>query len=74
MATAKKFPTVVNGVKVDDLFTTIDAIKTTPAIAKFNFRIRNQWDSGSRNRSTVENFSGATQELVAPQALCAGGR
>ena len=63
MATAKNFPTVVNGVVVDDLFTTIDAIKATPAIAKFNFRIRNQWESGSRNHSTVDDFYGATQEL-----------
>jgi uncharacterized OsmC-like protein len=67
MATAKKFSTVVNGVMVDDLFMTIDAIKATPAIAKFNFRIRNQWESGSRNRSTVANFSGAMQELSHPK-------
>lgn len=67
MATAKKFSTVINGVMVDDLFTTIDAIKATPAIAKFNFRVRNQWESGSRNHSTVDNFSGATQELLHPK-------
>jgi uncharacterized OsmC-like protein len=67
MATAKRFSTVINGVMVDDLFTTIDAIKATPAIAKFKFRIRNQWESGSRNHSTVDNFYGATQELSHPK-------
>jgi uncharacterized OsmC-like protein len=67
MATAKKFSTVINGVMVDDLFTTIDAIKDTPAIAKFNFRIRNQWEDGSRNQSTVDAFYGATQNLSRTQ-------
>jgi uncharacterized OsmC-like protein len=67
MATAKKFSTIINGVMVDDLFTTIDAIKATPAIAKFNFRIRNQWEGGSRNHSTVDKFYGATQELSHPK-------
>ncbi|HKW17223.1 MAG TPA: OsmC family protein [Terriglobales bacterium] len=67
MATAKKFSTVINGVMVADLFSTIDAIKTTPAIAKFNFRIRNQWEGGSHNRSTVDNFYGAAQQLSHPK-------
>ena len=67
MATAKKFSTIINGVMVDDLFATIDAIKATPAVAKFNFRIQNQWDSGSQNRSTVGRFYGATQDLSHPK-------
>jgi uncharacterized OsmC-like protein len=67
MATAKKFSTVINGVMVDDLFTTIDAIKATPAIAKFNFRIRNQWEGGSQNCSTIDKFYGATQNLSHPK-------
>ncbi|HYK37506.1 OsmC family protein [Alloacidobacterium sp.] len=62
MATATKLSTVVNGVMVDDLFATIQAVKVTPAIAKFKFRARNQWESGSRNRSTVDDFYGAAQE------------
>src|SRR5206468_2254214 len=63
------FSTVINGVMVDELFTTVDAIKATPAIAKFNFRIRNQWDGGSQNRSTVDTFYGATQDLSHPKAF-----
>lgn len=69
MATARKFSTVVNGVMVDDLFTTIDAIKATPTLAKFKFRIRNQWEGGSENCSTVETFSGANQSLSHPKAF-----
>ena len=54
--------TKVNGVPVDDLSATVDAIKATPAIAKFNFRIRNQWLDAARNNSTVNTFHGAGQE------------
>jgi hypothetical protein len=32
----------VNGVNVDELFGTIDAVKNTPVIAKFKFRAENQ--------------------------------
>jgi uncharacterized OsmC-like protein len=63
MATAQKLPKVVNGVNVDDLYATVDAIKKTPTIAKFNFRIRNEWDQASRNCSTVGAFYGAGQEV-----------
>lgn len=64
MATAKQFSTIINGVMVDDIFTTIDAIKATPAIAKFKFRIRNQWEGAARNSSTVSTFEGACQQLL----------
>lgn len=62
MATAQKLSPLVNGVNVNDLFTTIDAIKAAPAIAKFKFRIRNQWQGASQNRSIVSEFYGAGQE------------
>ena len=62
MATAQKLATVINGVKVDDLFSTIEAIKSTPAIATFKFRVHNQWTGASQNKSTVDTFYGASQE------------
>jgi len=63
MATATKFSTVVNGVMVDDLVATIDAVKATPAIAKFKFGLRNRWVNGSQTASTVKGFQGALQQL-----------
>ena len=63
MATATKFSTIVNGVMVDDLFATIDAVKATPAIAKFKFSVRNRWDNGSHTASKVDAFQGALQQL-----------
>ncbi len=66
MPVAQQSSTLVNGVAVDKLFATIDAAKAKPSIAKFKFRIRNQWQKGSRNCSTVSTFSGADQELSHP--------
>jgi uncharacterized OsmC-like protein len=52
----------VNGIKVDDLFATIEAIKKNPEIAKFKFRATNKWDDGTHNRATVKDFYGALKE------------
>ena len=67
VATAKMLAKTVNGVAVDDLFNTIDAIKATPAIAKFKFRIRNQWVDAGQNCSTADTFYGAGQEQSRPK-------
>ena len=67
MATARKFSTVVNGVMVDDLVDTIEAVKATPAIAKFKFSVKNEWQGGSRNCSTARSFYGATQSQSHPK-------
>jgi uncharacterized OsmC-like protein len=55
----KKEATIVNGVNVQELFGTVDAIKGTPEIAKFNFRARNRWVNGGHNQTTIDDFSGA---------------
>jgi uncharacterized OsmC-like protein len=49
----------VNGVDVDKLFETIDAIKTTPVIATFKFKANNKWLKGGHNRTYINNFYGA---------------
>ena len=61
MAIAKTAAKTVNGVAVDDLLTTIAAIEATPSIAKFKFRLRNRWNDGAQNQSTVDTFYGAGQ-------------
>ena len=53
---------VVNGLNVDQLFSTIDLIKQKPEIAKFKFRATNKWVRGTHNRATVKDFYGAQQE------------
>lgn len=53
---------MINGVKVDELFGTIDAVKKAPVIATFRFRAENQWQDGGHNRTTLKNFYGTQQE------------
>ncbi len=60
---AKPAGNIVNGVDVGELFQTIDAIKATPGIAAFKFRINNQWLDGGHNRSTCHGFYGAQSEV-----------
>ena len=54
-------PNVVNGVNVDELFGTIDAVKSAPVIAKFKFKADNQWMGGGHNRTTIKHFYGTQQ-------------
>lgn len=51
-----------NGVDVTALFATIDAVKATPAIADFQFRVSNAWMGGDHNRTTITGFRGACGE------------
>lgn len=52
----------VNGVDMDRLQGTIEAIKGTPTIADFKFRASNNWVNGAQNVSEIKSFFGACQE------------
>ncbi len=52
----------INGVEVMALFETIEAIRRTPGLAYFTFRIRNRWLDGGRNCSTINGLYGAGSE------------
>lgn len=53
-----------NGVDIEALFTTLDAVKSNPQIAQFQFRATNRWVSGTNSRSTIHGFYGALQEMA----------
>ncbi|MDY0038783.1 MAG: OsmC family protein [Desulforhabdus sp.] len=53
---------IVNGIKVDELFDTIEGIKENPDIAKFQFRATNEWLDGTHCRASVRDFYGALKE------------
>ena len=55
---------VRNGVDTATLFATLDAVKATPEIAKFQFRATNRWVSGTHNQTTIHGFYGAMQEMA----------
>jgi uncharacterized OsmC-like protein len=55
---------VRNGVDTAALFATLDAVKATPEIAKFQFRASNRWVKGTHSQSTIHGFYGAMQEMA----------
>jgi uncharacterized OsmC-like protein len=56
---------MVNGVAVDKLFESVDALRSMPKLASFKFRLSNQWIDGGHNRSTIKNFYGLSEEQTA---------
>jgi uncharacterized OsmC-like protein len=48
-----------NGLNLEQMVQTIDALKANPSLAEFEFRAKNQWISGGENRSTIQGFYGA---------------
>lgn len=53
---------ILNGVNVDRLLGTIEAIEKQPELAGFRFRADNRWLDGGHNRSTIKDFYGACRE------------
>lgn len=63
MTTATRAPREPrNGVNTPVLLATINAVKETPALAKFQFRASNRWIAGTFSESRVESFTGAGGE------------
>ena len=54
--------TTSNGLNVEQMVQTVDALKNDPQLAQFEFRARNQWITGGVNRSTIQDFYGAGAE------------
>lgn len=60
--------TIRNGVNVDQLVQTVEAIKGQPEIAKFRFRAHTTWEGGGRSRTEIQGFHGALQEDTSREA------
>ena len=52
----------LNGVNVDQLVGTVNAVKENPEIARFQFRAHTDWVDGGQSRTTIKSFYGAGQE------------
>ncbi len=57
-----KVATIRNGVNLDDLTATIEAVKATPSMAKFTFRSRSKWMNRAHSQGTFDSLYGAGQE------------
>jgi uncharacterized OsmC-like protein len=62
-------PNRINGVDLDTLMGTVNAIKDAPELGACRFRASNTWLSGNHNRSTVTGFYGASQEIAHKQTF-----
>lgn len=58
----RREPVPLNGVDTPTLFGTLDVVKGQPELAKFQFRARNRWQSGTLSETTISTFSGAGAE------------
>ena len=58
----RREPVPLNGVDTPTLFNTLDAVKRQPELAKFQFRARNRWQSGTLSETTIGTFYGAGGE------------
>jgi uncharacterized OsmC-like protein len=52
----------LNGLNLEQMSQTVDAIREEPTLARFEFRNRNHWLGGGANRSTIQDFYGAGRE------------
>jgi uncharacterized OsmC-like protein len=52
----------VNGLEVEQMLQTVEALKKDKTLAKFEFRARNQWIDGMVTRTSVQDFYGAGAE------------
>lgn len=53
---------LINGVDVERLDQTVQAVQQNPSLGISQFRAVNRWISGGHNRSTIKGFYGAGQE------------
>jgi uncharacterized OsmC-like protein len=51
-----------NGLDMEALVGTLEAVKQDPSLASFEFRATNRWINGGENRSRIKEFYGAGSE------------
>ena len=60
--TNREIENQINGLDMEALVGTVDAIKQDPSLGSFEFRATNQWINGGENRSRIKEFYGAGSE------------
>jgi uncharacterized OsmC-like protein len=59
----KKPINLMNGVDLDKLSDTIEAIGNDPELANFNFRVKNNWIDGAQSQTRIDDFYGVKKEI-----------
>jgi uncharacterized OsmC-like protein len=60
---------IVNGVNITALSQTVEAVKVNPVVAQFRFTVKNEWLEGPHNRSIINGFHGALQDIERAQSF-----
>ena len=68
-STAESGSHIVNGIDLDTLTGTVEAIDQQPELGACKFRARNTWLGGNHNCTTVSGFYGANQEIAHKQVF-----
>jgi len=58
----KEITNRTNGLDMEALVGTVEAVKQDPSLGAFEFRATNQWINGGENRSRIKEFYGAGSE------------
>jgi uncharacterized OsmC-like protein len=59
---ATRMGNIVNGIDVNQLMQTINAIEDNPDLAQFRFKARNEWVEGGHSKTTIKEFHGAGED------------
>ena len=59
----------VNGIDIDVLQNTVNAIQEEPELGKCRFHVTNKWLGANHNCTTVSSFYGAKQEIAHKQSF-----
>lgn len=60
---------LVNGIDIDVLQNTVNAIQQEPELGKCRFHVTNRWLGANHNCTTVTSFYGAKQEIAHKQSF-----
>jgi uncharacterized OsmC-like protein len=60
--TNRDAPIQTNGLNMEALVGTVEAVKQDPSLGQFEFRATNRWINGGENRSRIKEFFGAGDE------------
>lgn len=60
---------IVNGINMETLQGTVQAIEDEPELGKCRFRANNKWLGGNHNCTTIKGFYGAKQEIAHKQTF-----
>lgn len=54
---------IINGVNVTELTQMADSLQGRPSLARFRFRVTNEWLGGGHSRTTVKEFHGLEEDI-----------